>query len=116
VVVALENLSKRPFADALLDLKSVGYMVVDVTDVLSFVVVETAIFRTIRCRDSFAIFLTLQNIQVEDLIVLENLSLFIVKEELGQVIDDIAWLHRELDLEGSLLIIVQKSLPCNGRV
>lgn len=48
VVPSFENLSKRPLADPLVDLEAIGDVVMDVTDVLTLVVVKTTVFRSIR--------------------------------------------------------------------
>lgn len=44
MIVALENLPKRPLADLLLDLEPVRDVVVDLADVLIFVIVKPVIF------------------------------------------------------------------------
>ena len=116
MVEALKDLAKRAFANSFLDLESVCNMVVDVADILPFVVVETPIFGTVWSCQNFPTVLALQNVKVEDLIILKNLSFLIVKEVLGQVIDDFTRFHRELNLKGSLLLVVQNCLPRNGRV
>jgi len=48
VVPSFENLSKRPLADPLVDLEAIGDVVMDVTDVLTLVVVKSTVFRSIR--------------------------------------------------------------------
>ena len=116
MIEALKDLAKGALADALLNLKAIGDVVVHVADVLSFVVVEATILRTIGCGQGLPTVLAFQDVQVVDLVVFQNLCFFIVEQVFAEVHDDVSWLHWELDLERSLLIITQETLTCDGRV
>ena len=116
MIEALKDLAKGALADALLNLKAIGDVVVHVADVLSFVVVEAAVFWTIGCGQRLPAVLALQDVQVVDLVVFQNLCFFIVEQVFAEVHDDVSRLHWELDLERSLLIITQETLTSDGRV
>ena len=75
MIEASEDLTKGTFSDALLDFKSVGNLVMDFADVLSFVVVEATVFESIRRGSSLA---TLPLLHVDEvyLVVFEDLCLF----------------------------------------
>ena len=79
VIIALENLAKRSLSNAFLDLVPVRNMVVHVTYIFSFVVVKASVFWAIRCRERLAAILSLENVEVEDLIVLQYLCLLVVE-------------------------------------
>ena len=116
MIEALKDLAKGALANALLNLKAIGDVVVHVADVLSFVVVEAAVFWTIGCGQRLPAVLALQDVQVVDLVVFQNLCFFIVEQVFAEVHDDVSWLHWELDLELSLLIVTQETLTSDGRV
>jgi len=75
----------------------------DIADVLSFVVIEATVVRSIRRRHRLPF--AVQEIQVVDLIVIKDLCLLVVEQVLGEVHDCVSWLHRELNLELSFVLI-----------
>ena len=79
VIITLENLAKRSLSNAFLDLVPVRNMVVHVTYIFSFVVVKASVFWAIRCRERLAAILSLEDVEVEDLIVLQYLCLLVVE-------------------------------------
>ena len=79
VIIALENLTERALSNALLDLESVRNMVVNVTYIFSFVVVKAPVFRAIRCCERLSTILSLEDVEVEDLIVLQYLGFLVVE-------------------------------------
>ena len=105
MVVALENLAKGAFANALLHLEAIGDVIVHITDVLTLVIVEATVLGPIRSRQRLATVLTLQNVKVEHLIVLQNLRFFIVKQVFAEVHDDVTRLHGEFNLERPFLVV-----------
>lgn len=114
VVIALEHLAERTFSDALLHFEPIANVVVNIADVLSFVIVKTPVLRSVWRGNSSAIF-SFENVEVVDSVVLKNLALFIVEKVLGEVHHDFTRLHRELDLELPLLVVCQQTLPCDCR-
>jgi len=97
VIPTFKNLTKRAFADAFIYFKSVSDVIVDITNVFAFVVVEAAVLWTIR-RCKFISF-SFKEVDEVDLIVLEDLCFFIVKQVLGKMHQSSSWFHGELDLE-----------------
>ena len=83
VIKALENLAKRSLSNAFLDLVAVSNMVVHVTYIFPFVVVEASVLWAIRCRERLATILSLEDVEVEDLIVLQYLCLLVVEKILA---------------------------------
>jgi len=83
VIVALENLPERSFTDLLVDFKSISNMIVHLTNVFALVIVKTAVFGTIGRRQD--LILPLHQVYEVDLIVLQNLCLFIIEQTLAQV-------------------------------
>ena len=116
VIEALEYLTKRTFSDAFLHFVTIGDMVVNLADILALVVIEASILGAVWRRESFRVILTLEDVQVVDLVVFKDLSLFIVKQVLAEVHDDVSRLHRELYLERPLLIIAKECLASDGGV
>jgi len=49
MVPAFENLAEGALSDTLVNFKSVSDVIMDVTDILSFVVVKATVFWTVRC-------------------------------------------------------------------
>ena len=91
-------------------------MVMHLTNVLALLIVKPAVLGPIRRGQWLGIVFALQDIEVVDLVVLEDLRLFIVEQVLAQVHHYFAGLHGELDLERPLLIIAEQCLACDGRV
>ena len=79
VIIALENLAERALSNALLNFVPVRNMVVHVTYIFSFVVVKASVFWAIRCCERLAAILSLEDVEVEDLIVLQYLCLLVVE-------------------------------------
>ena len=79
VIIALENLAERALSNALLNFVPVRNMVVHVTYIFSFVVVKASVFRAIRCRERLSAILSLEDVEVKDLIVRQYLCLFVVE-------------------------------------
>ena len=91
-------------------------MVVHVTYVFPFVVVKASVFGAVRCRERLATILSLEDVEVEDLVVLQYLCLLVVEQIFAQVHDDVARLHRELDFERSFLIVREERLASDCTV
>ena len=70
VVEAFENLTERALSNPLLNFIPVRNMVVYVTDILAFVIVEAAILRAIRSGKSLATVLALKDVEVVHLVIL----------------------------------------------
>ena len=116
VVETFKDLAEGALADSLLHFEAIRDMVVYIANIFAFVIVEAAIFGAVRRCQWFSTIFPLQNIEVVNLVVLKNLRLFIVKQVFTKMHDYIARLHRELDLEGPLLVITEEALTCDGRV
>ncbi len=112
MVEALKHLSKRAFSNPLDNLVSVGNLVMFITDILVLVIIKAIVLHSIRCLHALG--LSLKQVKEVDLVVLEYLRLFVVKEELAQVEDHVTGVHRELDFEtsASLLALLDALVGC----
>lgn len=63
----MKYLAERAFTDIFLDFKSVGNVVFSITDVLAFIVVKAAIFRTVGSGQKLTTY-SLFSINIVDLI------------------------------------------------
>jgi len=87
-----------------------------ITEILAFIVIISTVFWPIRCREWLTTVLSFKDIEVVNLIVFKNFSLFEIVQEFVKMYYNITWLHWELYFEGSFLIVTQKRLTSNGRV
>lgn len=77
MVIAFEDLTKRSLSNTLVDFKSICNMVVHFANILSFIVVKSAVFGAIR-RRQYLVF-ALHQVYEVDLVVLEDLGLLVVE-------------------------------------
>ena len=110
MIKALEHLSEGALANALLYFISVSNVVVDVTDIFSFIVIKAVILRPVGSCEWLATVFTLKNVKIVDLIVLQYLSLLVVKQVFAEVHDDVSRLHWELNFKRPLLIVTEEGL------
>lgn len=98
MVQALEDLTEGAFTNVFLDLVSVADVILGLTYVLTFIIVESAVLWPVWSLQSFAATgrAPLLSIYVVDLIILHNFCFFVVKKALLEVDQALARLHREL--------------------
>ena len=110
VIKALEHLSEGALANTLLYFISISNVVVDVTDIFTFIVIKAAVLGPVGSCEWLATVFTLKNVKIVDLVVLQYLSLLVVKQVFAEVHDDVSRLHWELNLKRPLLIVTEEGL------
>jgi len=114
VIIGFEHLPEGSLADPLVDFKSVGNMIVHITDVFTLVVVKSSVFRTIGCL-KLTTLLALHQVYEIDCIVLQYLCLFIIQQTLAEMQERSSRLHRKLYLK-LLLAVIHILTPSDSRV